>query len=116
MANELKIDIGLGYSKNGIYINERQSFFVDVSGDNLIHNIQSIGTGAETLQGIDSGTAGFLLIKNLDGTNSIQLGLSGSYTANVGAGESALFRLDTSTPYAIGTSATCDVEYYLFEE
>lgn len=114
MANELRLQVYLKYSKNNRIIEESESIWVDVAGDNIIRNIQEVGTSEEALQSIDSGTQGYLFIKNLDSTNYVEVGLTGSYTAKLQAGEIALFRC-AGTVYAKANNDACDVDYILIE-
>ena len=114
MANELRLQVDLRYNKNGRIIEEKESIWVDVAGDNVIRNIQEVGTSEEALQSIDGGTQGYLLIKNLDSTNYVEVGLTGEYTAKLKAGEIALFRC-AGTVFAKANTAACDVDYILIE-
>ena len=53
-------------------------------------------------------------MKNIDATNFVEVGLTGSYTIKLLAGESAVFRADGAL-YAKADTAACDVEYIIVE-
>jgi hypothetical protein len=75
MANELRIYVGLEYSKSGRKLPVHDSFFADASGDEYTFQRQSVGTAAEEIDiGSDVGTKGLLYIKNLDASNYVLVG------------------------------------------
>ena len=90
---------------------------VDVAGDKVTRVIQEIGTDEEALDIGDITTPGYILIKNMDDTNFVEI-RPGSGTADLiklEAGEIALFRLALAGPYAIADTAACDIEMLLIE-
>lgn len=118
MANELTVSASLRFSKSGREASQSYSGIqVDVTGDKVTRIIQEIGTSEEALDIGDIGTAGYVLIKNLDDDNFVEI-RPGSGTADlikIGAGEIALFRLALNGPYAIADTAACDLEITLIE-
>ena len=118
MSDELTITMSIKFSKDGAEIpNRRETLSIDVTGDSFTHQVLSIGTAEEELtQSADLGTPGWCFVKNFDDTNYVEVGLTGSYTVKVKAGESALFRFDGATMYAKANTAACLVEYIIVED
>lgn len=91
----------------------------DVTGTDHVHKTQQIGTSEEQLDFGEVVTPGYCLIVNRDATNYVELrpatGVADLIRMN--AGEIALFRFadDCTAPFAIANTATCQVEYWLFE-
>ena len=76
MANEVKAQTRLTFSKGGAKANRGQSNQVDVAGDDYDAGIQTIGTSNEVLAiKSDLGTAiAWCYFKNLDSTNFVEIG------------------------------------------
>ena len=117
MSNELKIVTSLVFSKGGAQTVARYSDSVDVTGDAYTRGIQSIGTSEEqVVQGAELGTPGFVILKNLDDTNYIEVGsTTGVYDIKLKAGEVALYRHNSATMYAKANTAACLLEYTIVE-
>lgn len=118
MADELTVITGLLFSKGGLESQMdalRQT--LDVSGSHYIRRSQSIGTSAEALDIGEITTCGYIAIHNKDATNFVEIrdGSGGADVVKLLAGETAVFRLATSTPYAIANTAACIVDYLLVE-
>jgi hypothetical protein len=117
MADELSIIIDLSFSKGGAKVQRSESIKVDITGDAFSHEVQAVGTTEEQLaQGADLGTPGYILIKNLDSTNYVEIGsTTGVYDIKLLAGEIALYRHNSATIYAKANTSSCNVEYILIE-
>lgn len=118
MADELKVSAGLICElSSGAKISKRYHATLDVSGDCITYGVQEVGTSEEEItQGADLGTPGYLILKNLDGTNYIEVGsTTGVYDIKLLAGEIALYRHNSATIYAKADTAACDLEYTLIE-
>ena len=97
---------------------------VTVSGSEFIHGVQSIGTTEEVVQAIaDIATEGFVIARNLDTTNYIELGYADvsatgdARAIKMKAGEPCMFRIGTdSALYALADTAACRLEYWIFED
>lgn len=91
-----------------------------MSGTNYVKGTQSIGTTAELLGKGEIGTPGFLIVKNLDATNYVEFEKATfsttAGTVKLKAGESACFRVASSTIYACANTAACVVSYLLIED
>ena len=115
MANELSITAKLNFSKGGAKVTKAESVSIDVTGDAFSHEIQSIPTSNTALvEGAAVGTPGYYWIKNLDSTNYVTIGLTGSYAIKLLAGEVALFRA-AGAIFALADTAACLVEYVVIE-
>ena len=117
MANELKITLGVSFSKSGAKVSRRESFQVDITGDAFTNGVQAIGTSEEEVaQGADLGTPGWVYAKNMDDTNYVELGsTTGVYDIKLLAGESAVWRHNSATLYAKANTAGISLEYIIFE-
>ena len=115
MADEIAITVRLAFSKSGAKVSRTENINVDVTGDAFSHEIQSIPTSNTALtEGAAVGTPGYYLIKNLDATNYVTVGLTGSYAIKLLAGEVCLFRA-AGAIYALANTDTCLVEFVLIE-
>ena len=116
MANELRIEAQLEYSKSGVKQNKHDSAYVDVSGDSFTHVVQEVGTSDELIViGSDVATWGYVYLKNLDSTNYVEVGLTSSYSIKLKAGEVAMFRAAAAL-YAQANTAAVDLEIIVIEE
>ena len=117
MANELRVTTKVNFSKGGAVVTRSFSQDVTITGDAFTHGVQSVGTTEEELaQGADVGTPGYVLIKNLDATNYVEVGsTTGVYDIKLLAGEVALYRHNSGSVFAKSNTASCLVEYIIFE-
>lgn len=118
MANEITLGLSLAYQKGTANISIACSGTqLSVTGSKFIHNVQAIGTSVEAISIGDIGTAGYMVAINRDATNfiTIRAGSSGADVIKLKAGEWAMFRLATSTPYAIADTGACNLEYLIIE-
>jgi len=106
MANEISASAALSANKGGAAVSNSTSRVATMTGDQLILNVQYVSTIAEALNvgDVDNSEAGYVLIKNLDATNYVELALDAPCTAQVFAklqpGDFALFPAKTVTMYA----------------
>lgn len=122
MADEIKVSVILDVNdtKTGSvrlyreYL--KQSF--DMSGSKAVTNIQNIGTSAEAIDIGDITTPGYMIVKNLDATNFVEIrdGSAGADVIKIKAGEVQLFRLATTTPFGIAATAPCTIDYAIVED
>jgi hypothetical protein len=127
MASELNVSASLEYSKNGNEISKFETKTVNVTGTNFVQLNQSIGFDREEIiinggnAFGDIGTAGYVLLKNLDATNYITLYMKAEDTwlpfAKLNAGEIALFRVanDVYDVWAQANAAACELEITMIE-
>lgn len=125
MANELSLTIVMEYLKGARSLTTIGKGFTgilrDVTGADFNWRSQVIGNStAELLEKGEIGTPGYIAIKNIEGTNTsnyvtIRNGLSGADVVKLMNGDIALFRLATSTPYAISDGNSCEVIYAVIE-
>ena len=117
MADELRIGVVMSFEKGGAKAHRAEHIEVDVTGDAFNHDVQAVGITEEQLaQGADLGTPGYVLLKNLDATNYVEVGsTTGVYDIKLLAGEVAIYRHNSATIYAKANTAICNVEYFLIE-
>ena len=116
MANEITLKYSFSFTKNGQTLDATsglQTLQVNVTGDNALQHIQSIGTSEEAITLGDITVGGYCFFKNLDATNFIEIrqGTGASDLIQLKAGEFAIFRIspDATAPYAIADTAACDL-------
>jgi len=112
MANELRIEAQLEYSKNDVKHSKHDSTFIDVSGDAMHMGIQAIGTGAETLtfNSTDLSDVGYVFLKNLGTSGTIYIDEDSDLSSSTSMialkpGEFAMFRSGVDAIYALASSA-----------
>lgn len=120
MADELTLDCAVSYSKGGVSVAPTLGeLLVTVSGTELIHEIQLIGTTEEAIgMPADVATPGYAVFFNRDATNyvSIRRATGEGNMIKLKPGEYAIFRLEATAPYAIANTAACRLEYWIFED
>lgn len=119
MANEISVSAALAVSKGGVTLTATGSKQLDMGADDMRHFTQIVGTSAEVLEMTDiTGVPGYLLVKNLDATNYVELALDSGMTDKICkllAGQVALFPPSTATIYALANTASCRVEVLVCE-
>jgi len=114
MANEIRTTVQINVSKNGQTLAFPSSVTNDMSGDVIYMNTQTVGTSTEQIAfpADLSGTPSFLVLKNLDTTNYIEIGLNTPLTqifAKIKPGQSLLLPCGTATYYALANTAACKI-------
>ena len=124
MANELTLSVAANYLKSGTAVDTSDMDLIGqtftVSGTNFVKGTQTIGTTAEVLAKGDITTPGYLVIKNTDPTNYIEID-NASFTIDAGTirikpGEFQTFRVRGTNIYACAKTAACVVKYLLLED
>ena len=119
MANELRIEAQLEYSKSGVKEIKHDSTYIDVSGESYNKTIQVIGTSNEQISvASDIGTYGYMFFKNLDASNYIEIADEDdtNYFCKLKAGEFAMFRAADSDYWARANTASCNLEVVVIED
>lgn len=82
--------------------------------------IQNVATSYEALDVGDVATNGWVLLKNLDATNYVEVGreVSSAFygVVRIEAGEVALFRMSQATMFVQANTATIKLQYSLYED
>lgn len=112
MANELNTNITFSVNKNNILISGVLNKSNDMSGTELISNVQTIGESAgEALQlGDITGVPGGLFVRNLDETNYVELALDSNMTqkfAKLLPGQGLVLPPAVAAIYAKANTAAC---------
>lgn len=117
MANELTITTQLTFSKGGASLSKVERITMDVTGTLYETKVLNIGTSNEAIAKGDMTTVGYVLLKNLDGTNFVLAGDDGTnYPVKLLAGDACLFRLNGTTLNLKADTAACDVEITMLED
>ncbi len=117
MANELTYTIVDNYSKGGI-VDAAQTGTVNVTitGTKIARIIDTATLAGNNLSLAGCTVPCYILIKNLDATNFITVGVAASMPVRVDAGKSAFFMFASAiTPYVKADTADCRIDYRLFE-
>ena len=94
MANEGKLTVSMS-ATGGLATGSLEKSFDWVATQGAAQLIQAIGTTEEPIAFTDIGTNGYIVLKNLDATNYIQVGVStGVYAIRLKAGEVAAFHFE----------------------
>jgi len=113
MANEITASASLVAAKSGVNISFTATKQNDMTGADMLQATQAIGTTSETLGfGAITGAPAMVLVKNLDGTNFVELGLDSAMTnkfAKLLPGQVCLFPPSTATIYAKADTAEVTV-------
>lgn len=125
MADEITLSIALDFIKGVRKTNTLgmgvTALEIDVAGTDFIGpKTQTIGTTAEAIDVGDIGTTGYFVVKNLDATNYVDFSratfTSGGGTVRLKAGDAAVFRFASNTPYALADTAAVEIVYLMIEE
>jgi hypothetical protein len=124
VANELTLSVAANFLKSGAAIDTSDMDLIGqtftVNGTDWVKATQSIGTTAEILGKGEITTPGYLIIKNTDATNYIELDkatfTTASGTVKLKAGEFALLRVSSTNIYACANTAACVVRYLFLED
>lgn len=118
MANEIQASCSLSASKGGASVSVTGSINPTMAGDQMIQNVQIIGTSSEALVLGDVTTIGFLLVKNLDSTNYVEVDSATTFDnwpQKILAGEAILLKPQTATLYGKANTAACNVQITAIE-
>jgi len=119
MANEISISASLSYSKSGATARLDGTITVTQAGADFTNQSQLIGFAAAELLdvGTDIGTTGYVMVKNNDATNFVELSLN-DFTqkfAKLRPGEFCIIPVSTGTIYAKADTAACQVSVLAIE-
>jgi hypothetical protein len=117
MANELTVRAFMAFMKGDTDEDMEVADMVTVTGSKCLKNKQTVGTSAEALEIGDMTTPGFCLFHNTDSTNYVEIrdGAEGADLIKLKAGEVAMCRLATATPYGIANTAAVELRYMMVE-
>jgi hypothetical protein len=92
MANEISITAKLSVSKSGTTVtNATSTDSIDMTGTNMLTLVQSIGTSYEalTLTDIDTAAKYFVMLRNKDATNYVEVSFDAgsTFSLRMDAGE-----------------------------
>tara|TARA_Y100000310_G_scaffold18771_1_gene18429 strand:+ start:664 stop:1014 length:351 start_codon:yes stop_codon:yes gene_type:complete len=116
MANEITITAKIKATNGELVVPEsgvvRQSINQTTQG--YMAAVEAIGTNEALVLG-DIANPGWAYFKNLDATDSIYIGLTGSYSIELQPGEVAMFRCKAAL-YAASSANTPKLQYIIFED
>jgi len=114
MASEISAAVSLNASKGGATVTASGTKTADMAGDQMITNVQAVGTSSEALVLGDVTTLGYLLIKNLDATNYVEVASDTAFGASdiiskLLAGDIMLVKSPVATLYVKANTAACNI-------
>jgi len=113
MANEIAVSVAMSASKGGVAVSNSGSRQATMAGDQMLSNVQIIGTSAEAITFGDVSTIGYVLLKNLDATNFVEIALDSAVStqkfAKLLALDMMLFPASTATMYAKADTANVNL-------
>ena len=119
MAADISVTMALVVRKGGTLDGmDLGTFSITMTGTNVLHNRQSVGTAEEALLLGDCGAGGWIIMKNHGPTNFVGVrGTAGQIPlVRLLVGEAWCGRLDaTSVPTVQANTAACEVEYLILE-
>ena len=115
MANELSLQVGISYSKDGDVFTTNGGKTIDVSGTARMSGRQNVGTTEEQLVLGDVVAVGVVWIKNLSTTNFITVGtVTNQRGFRINPGEEYAFRAANNAIFCAANTAAVDVAYAVF--
>jgi len=124
MAGKSYVSVSLSATTDGgASVNVNASFSETISGNVIIHSVQTIGSVSSEQVNFpsDLGTPSIVLLRNIGTTYDILI--SGedeakvvSYLIRLKPGEAAVFRLNGNDLYAKGDGGSSDLEYVVVED
>jgi hypothetical protein len=112
MANEISVGLSLTVNKNGASATVTEALSETMTGDNFINNVQAVGTSNEALVFGDVSAGGWVVCKNLDPTNYVEIFLDASNAqcvAKLLPGEACKFKPNAAV-YARANTGACNVQ------
>ncbi len=126
MANELALVFQITYTPTVANIAAvapgSKTDTVSMTGSRVTANLQRIGTSEEAIDFGDITDSGYILVRNTDPTNFVEINgdttPATNYSIRLLATEYALFRVGGGTGntlFAKADTAICTIQYWLFE-
>jgi hypothetical protein len=113
MANEVSFSVALKATKGNASVNQSANLFANMAGTDMLQATQNIGTTAELVSfGDITGAPQFVMIRNLDTTNFVELGGDSGLTVfktKLLAGQVCLFTPSSATLYAKADTAAVSI-------
>jgi hypothetical protein len=121
MANELNINLSsIGYLKGTVAVNISpvpSPLTVNCTGLHSVHDTVALSTSNLQLSKGNITTIGYVYVKNLDVTNTVQISDDGTvYPLSFKPGENGYFRWNAAQINAKASAGTPQLEYALFED
>lgn len=119
MANEIQFSASLQVA-NGTTVSLNASASATMAGADFIAGTQAIGTTTEAITLGDVATPGYIMIKNTDATNFVQIGLAtpvtaGDAFAKLLPGEFCLVPTRQTVIYALADTAPVNIQKIIVE-
>lgn len=120
MANEISVSTTLSATKLGATVSSTGNRTVDMTGDQMISNVQIIGATSEAILLGDVTTPGYVYLKNLDATNFVSISVLATAVAGTSftkllAGDFCIFKAVSTQITAIADTAPINLQVIAIE-
>lgn len=117
MANEITHTFQTLLNNAGLSDNHSSgSIAIDQATEKLVRNVLTVTTSEVALDLGGVSTPGLGIFQNLDDTNFVEIGVSGTMVVKLKPGEQYCFRLSTTAPYAIADTASVELFYIIYDD
>lgn len=120
MANEISASASISASKNGASVSASIAVTATMAGDQMISNVQIVGTASEAIALGDVSTPGYVFIRNLDSTNFVSISVLATAVAGTSftkllAGDFCIFKAVSTQITAIADTAPVNLQVIVIE-
>lgn len=118
MANEIFVKLSLAAQLSGSHVLFGLVGYLDLNGDNFVHQNQTVGIVDETLDLGDISGTPLLYLRNQDATNYVDVALDAAHAkrfARFKAGQSGIFVPGNATLHLKADTAACLMEVLALE-
>ena len=120
MANEISATCNISATKGGATVTASNSVSATMSGDQMITNVQIIGTASEAILLGDVTTLGYIYFKNMDATNFVSISVLATAVAATSfskllAGEACMVKAVGTQYTAIADTASVNLQVVAIE-
>ena len=116
MANEITMSFQTLLNNGGLSDSYSSgSIAIDQTTAKMVRNVQTIPTANTALSLGSVSTPGVAIFVNLDDTNFVDIGLTGSYFVRLKPGEAFVMRL-AGAPFALADTASVELFYIIYDD
>jgi hypothetical protein len=117
MANEISLSFQILLNNGSLTDNHSSgSIAVDQATAKMVRGVQTVGTSEAALGLGEVATPGICVFVNLDDTNFVEIGVTGSMFVKLKPGEQFVCRLTTTAPFAKADTAPVELFYIIYND
>lgn len=115
MADEITTTFSLSVAKGSLVEEYKPGTTrADLTSNLGAGGVQSIATSETALVTTNATAGGYFFARNLDATDFVEIGVTGTMIVKLLPGEWCCFRAGTAAIYATADSNPCDLQYRLY--